>query len=143
MRFHSQMASNQAAGENQRAFSAAIVTAAIHPCCLFHYSFSSLSHSWPQSKGQFAECPFPSRTHYTRLETEREQRSLCDPAGQRQTDMQDGEGGGERKFSLIRIKGIKSINEESLKEKEMSEVLPIKRAPEMSAERPLDKKFVM
>lgn len=71
-----------------------VQSAAIHPSCLFFLLFfKPPTHSWLQSKGQIAQCPIPSRTHYTRLEREREQRSLCDTAGQRQTD--GGGGGGE------------------------------------------------
>lgn len=75
---------------------AAVVTDWCHLCMLcFHpHLFMSPTPSWPQSKGQIAECPVPSRTHYTTLETDREQRSLCDTAGQRRPDMQYGGGGG-------------------------------------------------
>ena len=71
--------------------------------------------AWPQGKGQTAECPVPSRTHYTRRETKREQRSLCDSIGQKQTDTQRWRKGEDEKgvssFSTIII-GIKSPNEE-------------------------------
>lgn len=78
--------------------------------------------SWPQSKGQIAECLVLSRTHYKGLETTgREQRSLCDTTGQRQTDMQDGGGGGGGKLVFAMIKGIKSTNKEQGREEEMRE----------------------
>lgn len=93
--------------------------------------------SWPQSKGQIEECPVPSRTHYTRAETDREQRSLCDSAGLRQTDRHDGGGGREGESSFSRwLKGIKSANKERERE-EMREVSLMKQPLETGTDRPL------
>lgn len=71
--------------------------------------FSSSSYSClplplgQRVKGQTGECPVPSRAHYTSLETEREQASLCDTVGQRQTDMRDGGGGEERRWTPLKL----------------------------------------
>lgn len=108
---------------------AAIVTDWCHPSVLSFLSlvFKPPTRSWPQTEGQIAECPVPSRTHYTRLETEREQRSLCDTAGQKLTDMQ--EEAEERDWT----KGIKSTNKEWLRKT----VRLMKQPLEINTERPL------
>lgn len=91
--------------------SAAIVTGwylSIHTGLSF-LLFMPPTPCWPQSKGQIAECPVQSRTHYTRLETEREQRSLCDTVGHSQTQPTQPKRRSDELFSAM-IKGIKSTN---------------------------------